>query len=232
MAKNVLLVEDEPSIRKGLSYTLQAEGFSVIEAGDGESGEALARETEPDVILLDVMLPGRSGLDVCRNLRQSGFSSPIILLTARTETIDVVLGLELGADDYVTKPFNLRELVARVRTRLRTDMAGKTSLPAVSPDQYQIGSAIVDFVRCRAERNGRSVEFTQKEIDVLRLLVANRGVTVSRDQMLNEVWGYHEFPSTRTVDMHILRLRQKIEENPSDPRHILSVYGTGYKFID
>jgi DNA-binding response OmpR family regulator len=215
---SVLLVEDEPHIRQGLSMKLREEGFSVFEAEDGEVGEDIALQKRPDLIVLDVMLPGRSGLDVCRNLRKGGFSSPIILLTARAETIDIVLGLELGADDYVTKPFSLRELVARIRTRLRVE----TPKSFVAPDQYQIGPTLVDFAHSTALRDGRGVELTQRELAVLRLLIANKGEPVSRDQMLDQAWGYDAFPSTRTVDMLILRLRQKIESDPANPRHILS----------
>jgi DNA-binding response OmpR family regulator len=225
---SVLLVEDEPAILKGLSTNLEREGFDVLQADTGVKGIDLALAEHPDLVLLDVMMPGGSGLDVCKHLRQEGFQSPIIFLTARSESIDVVLGLELGADDYVTKPFDFRELVARIRARLRET---KPVRPC-APTEYCIGPLAIDFERCRATRNGRPVEFTPRELSVLQLLIANRNELVTRDQMLNEVWGYDSYPTTRTVDMHILKIRQKIEADPSNPQHILSVYGSGYKFVD
>ncbi len=228
MSNNVLVVEDEPDILKGLSINLEREGFNVLAADNGKDAVELAMSQNPDLVLLDIMLGKESGLDVCRDLRSKSFPSPIIFLTARTEPIDIVLGLELGADDYVTKPFNVRELVARIRARLR----GARELPKTAPDQYRIGSLLLDFAHCRAEGNGKTIEFTAREMGVLRLLVAHRNELVTRDQMLNEVWGYDEFPTTRTIDTHILKLRQKIEEDPSHPKHILSVYGSGYKFVD
>jgi two-component system alkaline phosphatase synthesis response regulator PhoP len=229
MQSNVLVVEDEPDIRRGLSINLEREGFHVLSADNGKDALELALDQNPDLVLLDIMLGAESGLDICQELRRRSFRSPIIFLTARSEPIDVVLGLELGADDYVTKPFNVRELTARIRARLR----GARELPKTAPGEFRIGSLFVDLTRCHARGDdGRMVEFTAREMGVLRLLIANRNELVTRERMLNEVWGYEEYPTTRTVDMHILKLRQKVEEDPSHPKHILSVYGSGYKFVD
>ncbi len=222
----ILIVEDEPDLLRGLALNIGAEGFDVLTAKTGDSAVATALSDRPDLVLLDVMLPGMSGLDVCRELRRQRFDAPIIMLTARAEEVDRVVGLEIGADDYVTKPFGLRELVARIRVRLRN-----RSAPADSGDTLRFGTVEVHFDRYEALRNGARVDLTGKEFEVLRLLAKHRGNIVTREQLLEEVWGYEHYPTTRTVDNHILRLRQKLEENPSDPRHILSVYGEGYKFV-
>jgi two-component system alkaline phosphatase synthesis response regulator PhoP len=171
------------------------------------------------------MLPGMSGLDVCRELRQKSISTPIIMLTAKSEELDRVLGLEMGADDYVTKPFGVRELLARIRVCLRRQ-PHQSQLP-----RYRFGNVDVDFEKYRATVGSNQVEFTQKEFDLLRFLIQNREVVISRDRLLNEVWGYDSYPTTRTIDTHILKLRKKIEENPSEPKYILSIYGGGYKFV-
>jgi two-component system alkaline phosphatase synthesis response regulator PhoP len=172
------------------------------------------------------MLPGMNGLDVCRELRKQGFDAPIIMLTARAEEVDRVVGLEIGADDYVTKPFGIRELLARIRARLRRHAPG-----AAGGSKLRFGAVEVDFDKHEALRQGKRIDLTGKEFEVLRLLARHRGEIVTRDRLLEEVWGYESYPTTRTVDNHILRLRQKLEEDPSDPRYILSVYGEGYKFV-
>ena len=172
------------------------------------------------------MLPGLSGFEVCRELRRRDFDAPIIILTAKSDELDRVVGLEIGADDYVTKPFGLRELIARIRVQLR-GRAESLALPSI----LTFGDVEVDFDRCEAMRASRRVELTSKEFDVLRLLATRRGKVVTRETLLEEVWGYEHYPTTRTVDNHVLRLRQKLECDPSDPRHILSVYGEGYKFV-
>ena len=222
----ILIIEDEPDIVRGLELNLKAEGYTVTSAATGPEGLQLALRETPDLVLLDIMLPGMSGLDVCRELRKNHFDQPIIMLTARSAEVDRVVGLEIGADDYVTKPFGIRELLARIRVRLRRH-EGNREPHAV----LRFASVEIDFDKHEATRAGTRVELTGKEFDVMRLLAANRGKIVTRDRLLEEVWGYEHFPTTRTVDNHILRLRQKLEENPSDPRFILSIYGEGYKFV-
>ena len=223
----ILIVEDEPDLLRALSLNLIAEGFAVLTASRGDIGVEQALRERPDLVLLDIMLPGMNGLDVCRELRRKGFEAPIIMLTARAEEVDRVVGLEIGADDYVTKPFGIRELLARIRVRLRRHI----SAPAESDARLRFGKVAIDFDRHEARRAGERVELTGKEFDVLRLLARHRGEIVTRDRLLEEVWGYETYPTTRTVDNHILRLRQKLEDDPSNPRHILSIYGEGYKFI-
>jgi DNA-binding response OmpR family regulator len=221
----ILVIEDEPDLLRGLDISLTAEGYEVSTASRGDTGARRALDERPDLILLDVMLPGMNGLDVCRELRRKGYDGPIVMLTAKAEEIDRVVGLEIGADDYVTKPFGIRELVARIRARLRR------SVPADEGPLLRFGDVQVDFGRHEATRAGKRVDLTSKELEVLKLLARRRGEIVTREQLLNEVWGYESYPTTRTVDNHILRLRQKLENDPSNPRHILSVYGEGYKFV-
>jgi len=227
MSQRILIVEDEPDLARGLEINLRREGYEVLKAGTGDQGLQLAFQENPDLILLDVMLPGMNGFDLCRLLRQKGYEAPIIMLTARGEEIDRVLGLELGADDYVPKPFGIRELIARIRVRLRRSKP--SSLPSVP--RYCFGAVELDFEKCRATRAGKMLDLTMKEFEIMRLLVQNRNANVSRDRLLNEVWGYESSPTTRTVDNHILRLRQKLENDPAAPEYILSVYGEGYKFV-
>ena len=221
----ILIIEDEPDLLRGLALNIKAEGYGVLTATSGDTGLATALKERPDLVLLDLMLPGMGGLDVCRELRRQHFDAPIIMLTARAEEVDRVVGLELGADDYVTKPFGIRELLARIRVRLR-----RTSGSA-SESVLRFGDVMLDFDKHEAMRAGERVELTGKEFDVLRLLARHRGDIVTRERLLDEVWGYEHYPTTRTVDNHILRLRQKLEAEPSNPRHILSVYGEGYKFV-
>jgi len=222
----ILIIEDEPDLRRGLELNIKAEGYEVLTAAAGDSGVSRALSDRPDLVLLDIMLPGMSGLDVCRELRQKRFDAPIIMLTARTEELDRVVGLEIGADDYVTKPFGIRELLARIRVRLRRRDGARDPDAVLRFDDVE-----VDFEKCETTRAGARVDLTAKEFDVLRLLASRRGEIVTRERLLEDVWGYEHYPTTRTVDNHILRLRQKLEQNPSDPRHILSVYGEGYKFV-
>jgi DNA-binding response OmpR family regulator len=223
-AQRILVIEDEPDLLRGLELNLKAEGYGVLTASRGDNGIEQALLERPELILLDIMLPGMNGLDVCRELRKRGFDAPIIMLTAKAEEVDRVVGLEIGADDYVTKPFGVRELLARIRARLR-------KRPGQDETKLRFGQVEVDFARHEVTNGGKRVELTGKELEVLRLLAIHRGEIVSRDRLLEEVWGYESYPTTRTVDNHILRLRQKLEENPSDPRHILSVYGEGYKLV-
>lgn len=223
---SILIIEDEPDLLRGLELNIKAEGFQVLTATRGDTGVKRALSDQPDLILLDIMLPGMSGLDVCRALRQKGFEAPIIMLTAKAEEVDRVVGLEIGADDYVTKPFGIRELLARIRVRLR-----RHARAGEKDSRLRFDDVEIDFQKCEVTKNGKRLELTGKEFDVLRFLAGRRGEIVTRDQLLDEVWGYENYPTTRTIDNHILRLRQKLEENPSDPRHILSVYGEGYKFV-
>jgi DNA-binding response OmpR family regulator len=224
----ILIVDDEKEIAKGLGINLTREGFEVIQAFDGKEGLNLAIKESPDLILMDVGMPGMNGFDICRELRKKGIETPIILLTARGEEIDRVLGLELGADDYVTKPFSLRELLARIRARLRRP----TPSAAKGLSTYHFGNVQIDFDRYQATKSDDALDLTHREFAILKLMIRCRGEVVTRDRMLDEVWGYQAYPTTRTVDTHILKLRQKIEDNPSDPKSIVSVYGGGYKFVD
>ncbi len=224
----ILIVEDEPDLRKGLEVNLTREGFKVFQANNGESGISSAIKNSPDLILLDVMMPGMNGIDVCREIRRKGIETPIIMLTARSDEIDRVVGLEVGADDYVTKPFSVRELVARIRARLRR--SSRTESDGLA--RYAFGKVELDFEKLQANRAGEPIELTPREFDILRLLIQCRGEVVTRDRLLDEVWGFENFPTTRTVDNFIMKLRKKLEDDPADPKHILSIYGEGYKFVD
>jgi DNA-binding response OmpR family regulator len=222
----ILLIEDQEDLINGLAVNLEREGYQVAKALRGDTGIKLAMSQEPDLIVLDVMLPGISGLDVCRELRQRGFERPIIMLTAKGEEIDRVVGLEIGADDYVTKPFGLRELLARIRVRIR-----RQSTTRRLPARYVFGKVDIDFEQMRTTSGGKPVEMTAKEYELLGFFVRCKGEVLTRDRMLNEVWGDECHVAPRTVDAHILKLRQKLEDNPGDPEYILTVYGEGYKFV-
>ena len=222
----ILAIEDDPAILRGLSDNLRFEGYEVITASDGETGYQLQRDRKPDLIVLDLMLPRLGGLEFCRKLRGEGVQTPILMLTARSEEADRVLGLDLGADDYVTKPFSVRELMARVRALLRRAQ----SRPDL-PDDLQFDGVEIDFRRYEAHRGGKSFEMTRKEFAILRFLASRAGEVVSRDELLNEVWGYDCYPSTRTVDNHVAGLRAKLERDSSQPEHIKTVHGVGYKFV-
>lgn len=222
----ILIIEDEPDMVLGLRDNLEYEGFEVLAANDGEAGLQCALNERPDLILLDVMLPKLSGLDVCRSLRRQGIETPIIMLTARGQEIDKVVGLELGADDYVTKPFGLRELLARVRAHLR-----RATKRLTSDETWRFGDLEVDFRKYQALKCGKPLEMSAREFELLKYFSQHRGETITRDQLLDEVWGYNNFPLTRTVDNHIARLRQKIEANPADPQFIITVHRVGYKFL-
>jgi two-component system alkaline phosphatase synthesis response regulator PhoP len=226
MAK-ILIVEDEEDLWRGLQRHLQKEGYAVAHCGRGDTAVSTVLREAPDLIVLDVMLPGASGIDVCRELRARGIEVPIIMLTARSEEIDRVVGLEMGADDYVTKPFGVKELLARVRVRLRRD----TAQARAGLSRYRFGDIEVNFDAHEVTRNGQRLELSPKELEVLRLLIRFRGEVVSRERMLHDIWGFDEAPNTRTVDTHILKLRQKLEEDPARPRFLLSIYGEGYKFV-
>ena len=224
--RRVLLVEDEPGLVLTISDRLRAEGYEVASAGDGPSGLERASREAWDVILLDVMLPGKSGFDVCRDLRQRGVTTPVIMLTARGQVVDKVLGLKLGADDYLTKPFDLMELAARIEVQLRR--AGPDGAVAT---QYSFGDVTIDFRKAVVTRGGRELEVSAREFLLLKYFVENREATLSREKLLNDVWGYQSMPNTRTVDVHVAWLRQKIEPNPKTPQYIVTSHGLGYKFI-
>ena len=221
----ILIVDDEPEMVRGLEDNLRFEGYQTVAAPDGRRGLALALSEAPDLILLDVMMPGMSGWDLCRELRRRGLDVPVIMLTARGEEVDRVLGLELGADDYVTKPFSLRELMARIRAVLRRPG------PRQKFEEFAFGDVRVHLRARQAFKRGREVRLTRKEFDLLRYLIEHPGEVITRDRLLDEVWGYEQFPTTRTVDTHILRLRQKFEDDPERPAHILTAHGQGYRFV-
>lgn len=227
--QRILIIEDEPSMRMGLEDNLDYEGYRVESAGDGNEGLQKITKEQYDLVLLDVMLPGMSGFDICRHLRKNGNHVPIILLTAKGEEIDKVLGLELGADDYITKPFSLRELMARIKAVLRR---GSGTDEENEESNISIGKLSVDFNSYDAQGAGESIKMSHKEFEVLRYLYEHRQQTVSRFDLLDNIWGYEdEQPTTRTVDNFIVKLRQKIEQNPNDPHIILTVHGIGYKMI-
>jgi DNA-binding response OmpR family regulator len=220
----ILVIDDEPEMVRGLEDNFRFEGYQTLSATDGAAGLALALREGPDLVLLDIMMPRMSGWDVLRALRDKQLDIPVIMLTARGEEVDRVLGLELGADDYVTKPFSLRELLARVRAVLRRPG------PRQRLTTYAFGDVRLHLRGRQVFKAGREVRMTRKEFDLLRYFVEHRGEVVTRDRLLDEVWGYERFPTTRTVDTHVLRLRQKLEPDPERPVHILTAHGQGYRF--
>lgn len=210
----------------GLKDNFEYEGYEVTVAGDGQQGLDSAIRNAPDLIILDVMLPRMSGLDVCRQLRGKGFDSPIIMLTARGQEIDKIVGLEMGADDYVTKPFSIKELLARVRAHLRRKTKQVADL-----DSYKFGDVVLEFKSYQATKGGEEIELSPREFELMKYFIQHRGETITRDRLLDEVWGYDNYPFTRTVDNHIAKLRQKIEPAPADPQYIITVHRVGYKFL-
>jgi two-component system alkaline phosphatase synthesis response regulator PhoP len=222
----LLLVEDEPGLVMTLTDRLVAEGYEVACAVDGETGLQRAIAEPFDLVLLDGMLPGRDGFDVCRTLRQRHVATPILMLTARGQVVDRVVGLKLGADDYLVKPFEMAELLARVEALLRRVPPAQQG----ATDAYQFGDVHVDFRKAEVRRGGDLIEVSAREFKLLKYFVEHRGATLSRDELLNEVWGYNAMPSTRTVDVHIAWLRQKLEKNPRRPEFIHTIHGLGYKF--
>jgi DNA-binding response OmpR family regulator len=226
--KRILVVEDDRAILRGLIDNLEFESYEVLAAEDGERGYALLKEKKPDLVILDIMLPKMSGYEICRKIRGEGITTPILMLTARGEERDRVTGLDLGADDYVTKPFSVPELLARVRALIRRVQQSKTGdLPA----ELRFDDVSIDFKCFEARKAGQVLEMSRKEFGVLRLLAARAGEVVRRDELLDEVWGYDQYPTTRTVDNHIALLRGKLEEDPANPRRILTIYGVGYRLV-
>ena len=222
----ILIVEDEPNMVAGLRDNFEFEGYEVLTAYDGEEGLKRALGESPDLVVLDVMMPKMSGLDVCKQLKAKRASIPVIMLTARGQEVDKVVGLELGADDYVTKPFSIRELLARVKAVLR-----RSHTRPKEQDCYSFGDAEVDLHACRVTRQGMELDFSSMEFELLKYFVCHAGEVLTRDRLLEEVWGYESYPTTRTVDAHLVRLRQKLEPNPEQPRYFLTVHGTGYRFV-
>ena len=222
----ILVVEDDPAILRGLKDNLLAEEYEVVTAADGEAGYRLLRDDRPDLVILDLMLPRMSGYEVCRKAREEGLTTPILMLTARGEETDRVLGLDLGADDYVTKPFSVRELLARVRAIVR-----RANPPTPLPDELRFDDVVVDFRRYEAHKGSERVELTRKEFGVLQFLASRSGEVVRRDELLEQVWEYQSQPTTRTVDNHVASLRAKLEETPAETRHLITVHGVGYKFV-
>ena len=228
MAERILIVEDEPEVRAGLRTVLETEGYVVDEASDGRSGLELALERGPSLLLLDLNIPELDGFGVCRELRKRGATTPVLLLTARTDEIDKVLGFELGADDYVTKPFGVRELIARIRALIRRSIA---PTDPQAEDTLCFGEVTVDLRRLSVARGEESFELYHYEAEILRHLVAHEGKAVSRSQLLDAVWGEDSFPTTRTVDFHVCNLRKKVEQDTSRPVHLQTVHGVGYRFV-
>jgi two-component system alkaline phosphatase synthesis response regulator PhoP len=228
--KKILLVEDESGLVLTLTDRLTSEGYTVTHAGNGEKGEKLAAEGHFDVILLDVMLPKKNGFDIIRDLRKKEINTPVIMLTARGQLNEKVVGLKLGADDYLTKPFEMLELLARIESLLRRPAI---IVPAVSEIAvFSFGPFKIDFTKMEVRRKGKPVKLTAREFILLRYFIERRGHVLSREAILNDVWGYDAMPTTRTIDTHVTWLRQKLEENPKFPKHILTVHGFGYKFVE
>jgi DNA-binding response OmpR family regulator len=226
--KKLLIIEDEESIRMALEDDFRLENYDVTVASDGIEGLAKASNPDIDLIILDIMLPGMNGFDICKKLRNQGISTPIIMLTAKGQEIDRVVGLEIGADDYVTKPFSPRELQARVKAilrRMETDPDDKAD------NLFRSGELEVNFRQYECSKNGKAVSLTSHEFELLKYLIRNRGQVINRDELLNEVWGKDVFVTPHTVDTHMANLRKKIEDDPSQPRFIISIRGVGFKFI-
>lgn len=222
----VLVVEDEPDIANGLRDNLEFEGYEVVTAADGEEAIKATQEHNPDLILMDLMMPKLDGLEACRQIRQAGMMIPILMLTAKSQEIDIVRGLEAGADDYITKPFSVREVLARVKAALRRTDAGKGLSRTLT-----IGEATIDMVKGKVERGDEVFNLGHFELQILKMLVEHVEQPVERNQLLDVIWGLEGFPATRTVDNHIVSLRRKIEPDPKRPRHIVTVHSIGYKFV-
>jgi DNA-binding response OmpR family regulator len=224
--KTILIIEDDVAITQGLEQALQEEHFKVVSANTGERGYAIARRQNIDLILLDLMLPDKNGEEICRDLRKEGVQTPILMLTKRKAEIDKVMGLDSGADDYVTKPFGTRELIARVKALLRRGVELKKEI-----EDFAFGNVHVDFKRQEATKRSKPLILSAREFKILKYLVQHEGEVVTREMLLNDVWGYETFPTTRTVDNYILSLRKKIEDDSSQPAHLITVHTAGYKFM-
>lgn len=228
MARRILLVDDEPGLRTTLSDRIRVEGYQVDTAADSVEGKQKATSEAFDLILLDVMLPGQSGFDLCKDLRRKGINTPVLMLTARTGVADKVQGLKLGADDYLTKPFETAELLARIEALMRRS----PQTPPATAVIHEFGNMTVDLRRAEVSREGQKLSLSGKEFHLLRYLLEHRGEVISREELLKEVWGYHAATASRTVDVHVAWLRQKLESNPKTPQWIETVVGVGYRFSD
>ena len=222
----IIVIEDDRAILRGLKDNLEFESYEVLTATDGEQGYRLIREHHPDLIVLDLMIPKMDGYELCRKVRSDGMAVPILMLTARSEEMDRVHGLDIGADDYVTKPFSVPELLARIRAILR-----RAQPPTALPENLRFDDVFVDFTCFDARKAGQVLKLSRKEFGVLRLLAARIGKVITRNDLLDEVWGHESFPTTRTVDNHIASLRAKLEDDPSTPRHLITVHGVGYRLV-
>ena len=231
MKTKILIVEDDPHILLGLEELLKSEGYETASCNRGDEAVAAVVKFQPTLIVLDVMLPGLSGYDICKQLRVKKFSAPILMLTAKGQEIDKVIGLDLGADDYVTKPFGVRELLARIQALLRRGGGGATVVQAVDESPYKIGSATIDPKTFQIKRGKTVEELTAKEIKLLQIFHAHAGEVLSRDKLLNEVWGYNYYGTTRTLDQVIVQLRKKLGDNGGEPKHLLTIHGVGYKLV-
>ena len=224
--KKIFIVEDDVTIRKGLVESLQMENYEVSSTGHGDEAISSIKSTKPDLIILDLMLPGKNGFEICRDLRRENIGIPIIILTSKTEEVDKILGLEIGADDYVTKPFSVRELVARIKAHLR-----RIELPHSGIDETSFGNIHINFRKHEAVKDKTQLTFSSMELKILKFFVEHEGEVISREILLNNVWGFESFPTTRTVDNFILSIRKQIEDNPSEPRYLITVHKAGYKFV-
>ncbi|HMS65815.1 MAG TPA: response regulator transcription factor [Ignavibacteria bacterium] len=222
----ILIIEDDPAVSKGLEISLKKENYETLTESDGEKGYQTALKIKPGLILLDIMLPNKNGFDICKDLRLSGHNFPIIMLSAKAEESDKVIGFELGADDYVTKPFSVKELLARIKAILR-----RRNVIVNEFDNYTFDNVYLDFAKLEAKKGGRKIDLSLKEYEILKYFIKQEDKIVSRNDLLDEVWGYENFPTTRTVDNYILMIRKKIETNPSKPKHLLTYHSAGYKFV-
>lgn len=222
----ILIIEDEPDMRRGLEDNLEFEGYETLSTGNGKEGLRFAMKEDFDLIVLDLMLPGMDGMEVCREIKGAGKTTPVIMLTAKGAETDKIEGFEAGADDYITKPFSLKELLARIKAVLRRS----THIPQ-QLTIYSFGKMVLDFDKYQARKNDELIELSPREFEILKLFVQNEGEVVTREDFLQKVWGYQSVPSTRTVDNHIAKLRQKIEDDPDNPNHIITVHRMGYRFI-
>ena len=227
--KRILLIEDENGLVVTLTDRLIKEGYVVSHAGDGAKGERMAVDDPCDVILLDVMLPKKGGFDVLRDIRKEGVTTPVLMLTARGQVGEKVVGLKLGADDYLTKPFEMLELLARIESLLRRPAASSAAF--TTPPAYSFGPFTIDFRKMEISKKGKTIEMSAREFQLLRYFIEHRGAVLSREAILNDVWGYTSMPTTRTIDTHVTWLRQKLEDNSRLPKYILTVHGFGYKFV-
>ncbi|MGH7494266.1 MAG: response regulator transcription factor [bacterium] len=228
--KKILIIEDDDAIVFGLENVLRDEGYEIRSARSGQEGYLLVKEIHPDLIILDLMLPGMSGFEICKRIRDEGMNIPVIMLTAKAEENDMVFGLELGADDYITKPFSVRELIARVKTHLRRGEVATSASADTLPDEIKFGEVVVYLKRHEVVKAGARQDLTNREFLLLEYFIRHQGVLLTRDRLLDEIWGYEVYPTTRTVDTHIRRLRKHIEPDPDTPRYIKTVHGAGYLF--